>query len=303
MSESIFVAANTEETRNQFASGGEAQAFVTITLRRPSYKRMASPLHCTVLRARFVLVIAVATVLPALLASAQAAAATNRVPVLVELFTSEGCSDCPPADALLERLDASQFVPSAQAIVLSEHVTYWNHEGWEDPFSFETIDERQKQYVLRFGLSDSYTPQAIVDGSAQVVGNNTGALTQAMAHAAETPKAEIAIENVHWENGAVDFAAHGPAGSNADLIVALAANATRSEVARGENAGRTLHHVAVVRVIKDFGSKAGDGRPLKLSGGSLDHGAEAKDPVRLVVFLADRKNGHVIAVAEQTLTR
>lgn len=303
MSQSNFVAADTEVTRNFFANCGEARSFVTIALRRSSYKRMNSSLHCTLLRARSVFLIAVATGLFALPASAQSPATANRVPVLVELFTSEGCSDCPPADALLERLDATQAVPTADAIVLSEHVTYWNHEGWRDPFSLDDIDERQTEYVQRFGLQSSYTPQMVVDGATQFVGSNAAALEAALVHAAQTPKQQLTIENPHWDGGAVSFTVHGPAGSNADLIAALAANATRSEVARGENAGRTLHHVAVARVIKDFGSKAADGRPLKLSSGGLDHGTEAKAPVRLVVFLADRKNGHVVAVAEQTLNR
>jgi hypothetical protein len=266
---------------------------------------MASPsfLRCRSSSARIVPLIAVATSLVVSSAVAQTTATPNRVPVLVELFTSEGCSDCPPADALLERLDATQPVAGADAIVLSEHVTYWNHQGWRDPFSLDEMDERQNEYVQRFGLSSSYTPQMVVDGATQFVGSNAAALEAALVHAAQTPKPELAIENARWDGGAVSFAAHGQAGSSANLIAVLAANATRSEVARGENAGRTLRHVAVVRVMKDFGSKAVDGRPLKLSAGSLERGDSAQSPVRLIVFLADRKSGHIMAAAEQTLRR
>ncbi len=227
----------------------------------------------------------------------------HRRPVLVELFTSEGCSDCPPADALLARLDHEQFVPDADAIVLSEHVTYWNHEGWSDPFSMPEIDERQRGYVYHFGLQDSYTPQAVVDGALQVVGNNANALAQAVEQAAIKPKEPLAIENVHWANGGVDFSVHGQPGSDAKLEAALAEDATHREVTSGENAGRTLHHVAVVRAIKDFGSKALDGRMLRLADSDRSQGDDAKGPLRLVVFVADRKSGHVLAVAEQTLPR
>lgn len=233
---------------------------------------------------------------------AQTATPDHRQPVLVELFTSEGCADCPPADALLERLDATQFVPGAQAIVLSEHVTYWNHLGWRDPFSFDEMTERQQQYVNRFALDSAYTPQIVVDGAAQVVGNNTAAVTHAVAVAAAAPKPALAIQDAQWVNGSVHFAVRGDSTRNAALTAVLAENATRSEVARGENAGRTLHHVAVVRVLKEFGARAADGRPLQLSGASLSP-QDATGPVRLVVFLTDRGTGHVTAVAEQTLRR
>jgi hypothetical protein len=236
-------------------------------------------------------------------ATAQSATAPGRVPVLVELFTSEGCSDCPPADRLLEELDAKQFVPGAQAIVLSEHVTYWNHLGWRDPFSMDEIDERQKEYGDRFKLDSIYTPQAVVDGAVQMVGNNTSDLTRAVANAATTQKKPITIQDAHWENGTAVFIVHGAADSGAKLFAVLAADATRSEVARGENAGRTLHHVAVVRVMKDFGSAIADGKQLRLSGGGLSRGNEASGPARLVVFLVDRKTGHVAAAAEQTMNR
>ncbi|HUA98640.1 MAG TPA: DUF1223 domain-containing protein [Terracidiphilus sp.] len=249
-----------------------------------------------------------AIALLAVLAAAQTAGpagtpqpAGARTPVLVELFTSEGCSDCPPADALLGQLDATQFVPGAEAIVLSEHVTYWNHDGWRDPFSLDEMTFRQQEYVQRFGLNSSYTPQMVIDGAAQVVGNDTRAVAQAIAHAAETPKLQMTVSDAHWAGRTVQFSVHAPADSNGDLFAVLAENATHSEVKRGENAGRTLHHVAVVRVLKDFGAKAADGRPLELPAGFHTEGTAPGDPIRLVVFLTNRKSGHVEAVAEEML--
>ena len=244
-----------------------------------------------------------ALLLMALSACAQSPQAANsaRVPVLVELFTSEGCSDCPPADRLLEELDTKQPISGAEAIVLSEHVTYWNHQGWTDPFSLDEIDLRQKDYGNRFNLDSVYTPQAVIDGTAQLVGNNGPGMQNAIEHAASAPKKPLTIADARWDNKAVTFSVHASADSGARLVAALAADGTGPKVTGGENSGKTLHHVAVVRTIKDFGSGGLDGRPLRLSAGSLAHDPSSA-PVRVVAFIVDRK-GHVTAVGEQVLSR
>jgi len=235
------------------------------------------------------------------LAASVSAQTASRHPVLVELFTSEGCSDCPPADALLAALDTQQFIAGAQAVVLSEHVTYWNHEGWRDPFSFDQMDGRQQQYARQFFLPEVYTPQAVVDGAQQFVGNDATKLRSAVASAAATPKVSIAIESAHQAaSGAIDFSVRAD-GPRATLVAAIAENATSSQVSRGENAGRTLHHVAVVRVLKEFGKGRTDGQPLELSGANLLAAEKAGAPLRLVVFLVNSGNGHVIGAAEQVL--
>ncbi len=224
-----------------------------------------------------------------------------RQPVLVELFTSEGCSSCPPADALLARLDATQFVAGAQAIVLSEHVTYWNYLGWSDPFSLEEMSQRQSRYGGRFGLDSVYTPQAVVDGAAQVLASDQAAMSHAIAGAAKRPKPELLIEGAHWNGSQIGFAVKAPEGVHGVLTVALAENATHSNVGRGENAGRTLNHVAVVRVMKTLGRNKADEQPLILdvgSGSSL-----TGHSFRLVAFVADEQEGRVLAVAEIPITR
>jgi hypothetical protein len=228
---------------------------------------------------------------------------SNRIPILVELFTSEGCSDCPPADALLAKIDATQPVPGAQAIVLSEHVTYWNHQGWSDPFSFDEMTERQEQYARHFGLDSDYTPQMVVDGTEQFVGSDSRALVAAMTEQAKAPKQNLTIAAARWDHDSAQFSVRANAPAGAKLIAVIAADATHSEVARGENAGRTLHHIAVVRVMKQYSADAADGRELKLPGGPLTQKSEVNGPVRLVVFLVEGTTGHVLGAAEQTLNR
>ena len=269
---------------------------------------MASPPLTPSRRLRFTPAISIAAAALLLSATrlqgqASAPAQPTRTPVLVELFTSEGCSDCPPADELLYELDQSQFVPGAEAIVLSEHITYFNHEGWRDPFSSDAMTDRQKEYAMQFSLNDVYTPQMVVDGKVQFVGNDSAKLKQALAREAATPKLDLQIADAHRAaGGAIAFSVRAPVAAKSTLFAAVALDQASTKVTHGENAGHTLRHVAVVRALKSFGSNAADGRPLQISGADLEAAEKSSTPLRLIVFLVNRKNGNVVAAAEQTLT-
>ncbi len=176
------------------------------------------------------------------------AEADARTPVLAELFTSEGCSSCPPADALLRKLDHVQPVPNAHIIVLSEHVDYWNTSGWRDPFSSPQFSKRQEDYADRLG-SEVFTPQLIVDGREQFAGGDARAIQAAIARAAARPKSLLHILQAKRETSSVSVQISMQQLMNArgHIWIAIADEVDESNVTRGENSGRTLSHVAVVR--------------------------------------------------------
>ena len=230
----------------------------------------------------------------------------SRRPVLVELFTSEGCSSCPPADILLAKLDELQPVPGAQIIVLSEHVTYWDHEGWRDPYSLDSVTDRQNWYGFKFGLGDVYTPQAVVDGSVQVLGSDVNKLLKAVSAAAAEPKAELTISGAAWTPDGIKFevlqSSLSSTKSKTALEAALAEDVTETAVKSGENAGKTLRNVAVVREFKEIGPGVDGAREISLKVAPEEmKGASGR--VRLVVFLTDKRSGHVLGAQEQTIVR
>jgi hypothetical protein len=173
--------------------------------------------------------------------------------VLVELFTSEGCSSCPPADALLKLVNGSQTSRGQLVVGISEHVTYWNSLGWTDPYSSPAYTERQNAYSERFRLEGPYTPQMVINGAEQIVGSDRGALL----HAVEKEDAEssrlvlrIVSVNVAGGNLTVNLSTSGDVPKQgADLMAVLADDSDRSNVLHGENSGRMLAHVAVARSI------------------------------------------------------
>ena len=225
----------------------------------------------------------------------------GRVPVLVELFTSEGCSTCPPADRLLEALD-TQPVAGLEIVVLSEHVDYWNHLGWKDRYSSREFSERQSSYASRFHLADVYTPQMVVDGSAQMSGVAAKELEAALNRLRSQPKTGMQISDpvvdgarlrVHVSSAAPVL----PKGSDsADVYVAVALNHVESQVARGENANRHLTHAAVVRKLSRVGKIRGGeefSRDVELK---ID-GDEDASNLRVVAFLQDPDSRAVLGAA------
>jgi hypothetical protein len=176
--------------------------------------------------------------------------------VLVELFTSEGCSDCPPADDLLKQIHLQKTSAGQLIIGISEHVTYWNRLGWTDPFSSEQYTARQNDYSAHFGLDSVYTPQMVVNGREQFIGSDRRALQAAFLAEAQQKQIALHIESARLSGKNVVFTYSAndlPAKSSFDLIAVLVDDMDRSSVKRGENSGRDLVHVSVARAMKNLG--------------------------------------------------
>lgn len=193
-------------------------------------------------------------------------ASQTPTPVLVELFTSEGCSSCPPADALLARLESSQPVAGAVIIPLKEHVDYWNRLGWTDRFSSAELTQRQARYADSVSHGDIYTPQMVVDGESAFVGSDETAARQAIARASQSPKARVEVmlkqdslkEIVLTTR--VSELAEADAKGKPEVLLAITESGLTSDVKRGENQGRKLSHVAVVRELRVVGKVGDNGR-------------------------------------------
>lgn len=231
-------------------------------------------------------------------------------PVIIELFTSEGCSDCPPADRLLYSLEQTQPVPGAEIIPLEEHVDYWDSEGWRDPFSSARFTLRQQNYVYAFNLPSAYTPQVVVDGAAQFVGSDAHHLVAAIAEAARTPKANLQIQQRAGEASSprsvllrvnlTPFsgwnAKHG-----ADVLLAITEDNLSSNVTAGENAGARMTHLAVVREIRVLGRVDSSGAFSSAPDLSLANNWK-RENLHLVAFMQDRSTKRILGASMLSLS-
>jgi hypothetical protein len=240
----------------------------------------------------------------ALSQSTPAASSTpaNSTPILLELFTSEGCSSCPPADRLLAALDHDQPVSGAKLIVLSEHVDYWDRLGWKDPFSSSGASRRQEVYASHLGNADIFTPQLVIDGSSQVVGNNWSAVQAAIQKSLPIVKLPISLSaerqgaNVSARVAIPHTTMLPGAPKHAEVYLVLAAERAHSQIARGENAGRSIDHVAVAGPFHSLGKLVLSqpwSKDINLPADHLPAG-----PLRVVAFVQDPSAKRIIGSAE-----
>ena len=237
-----------------------------------------------------------------------------RTPVIVELFTSEGCSSCPPADALLARLDAQQPVPHAEIIALEEHVDYWDQLGWRDPFSSPAWTERQNSYAQAFRSGSIYTPQMVVNGSTEFVGSRAQQGGQAIEAAARQATstlnltavpvpgkraAEVTVTVVNLDGARPN--------DQPEVWLAVTETGLHTAVKGGENSGVDLHHAAVVRKLQRLGSAAAKAGPAAAAMPvfpsvkvSLDSDWK-RENLRIVAFVQERHSLRIIGAAQTPL--
>ena len=240
------------------------------------------------------------------LAHGSAAVPEAAVPVLVELFTAEGCSSCPPADTLLEKMIEAQPASGAQIVGLGEHVDYWDRLGWKDRFSSAALTARQQKYAARSRNDDVYTPQMVVDGQEAFVGTDLGAARKAIERAVAAPHGLVRITcdtsaaNAVNVSVAVSRLPESNAGDRADIVVAVTEDRLRTEVKHGENQGRTLTHAAVVREIRAVAEAVGSSpsaeTKIKLAPDWI------RAHLRVVAFVQERGSRRVLATSAMAVS-
>jgi len=235
----------------------------------------------------------------------------ERAPVLVELFTSEGCPHCPEADALLERLYTSQAVEGAEIVALEEHVDYWDRPEWVDHFASPLCTERQKAYADAMDLESLYTPQMVVDGLVGLVGNNEGRARATIAALGHSPKANAqlifaaagALSGKTPQAAAISARVELPLNHEAALVyLVVAEDRLFSRVQGGSNAGESWPHSSVARSFR-FVGKVPRGE-MHFSGPVALQPADSAwrwQNLRLVLIVQEGESRRVLAVTSVRL--
>lgn len=243
--------------------------------------------------------------------SAQLAAdSSSTTPVVVELFTSEGCSSCPPADALLAKMETAQPFKGVQIIAIEEHVDYWNQQGWVDPFSSIEWTGRQQVYVTALHQEGPYTPQMIVNGHAQLVGGRADQAVKAVQDAHATPATPVKLTAAAGGNPnepqftiSVGKIAQLSPGDSAEVWLAITESGLSSQVARGENAGRNLSHASVLRSMRRIGNAdaRADATSFQGDASSKLKSNWKRENLTAVVLVQEKKSRRILGAASQKI--
>jgi hypothetical protein len=242
------------------------------------------------------------TVLALPAALAWVAAAQSHTPVLVELFTSEACSSCPPADGVLARLDREQAASGVEVIPLSEHVDYWNNTGWRDRFSSPLFTSRQQDYGQALHLQSVYTPQMVVNGEAQVLGSDGNAVRAAIRAAAQGPHATVALRVAGSDTASCQVRGFPPGTQTADVLLAVTESSLVTFVSGGENNGSRLRQSAVVRSLHTLARLDAKNGGVYSANVRLNLRPDwNRQNLKLVLFVQDRSTRRIIGAATAKL--
>ncbi len=236
------------------------------------------------------------------------APSSDLQPVVLELFTSEGCSSCPPADAFLKQLDDAGHVNNAEIIAIEEHVDYWDNLGWRDPFSSHDWTARQEDYARSFGRDGVYTPQLVVNGRRELVGSSSRQARQDILEATKVSNATVHLSTVDVSAKAAEFSIGienaPPEARSARLLLAVTERGLSSNVLRGENEGRSLSHAPVLRSLTNIHiPKTDSAAPAEVKATVHLDPSWKRENLRFVVFLQEPKSLHILGAAAASISR
>ena len=219
--------------------------------------------------------------------------------ILLELYTSEGCPTCPPADANLAFLEREQPFADAEIVTLALHVDYWNSLKWKDEYSSPIFSRRQQLYSQALKTGVNYTPQMIVDGRTELVGSNMAKAQKAILEAAKTPKAAIEITQ-SADNYKVNIS-NVPAHENATVFLAITENDLPSNRKYGVAAERKAAHQSVVRELKSIGMLPAGQLNLEIETVLQIQPAWKRENLKLIVFVQENASRKILGVARKSL--
>ena len=222
-----------------------------------------------------------------------------KTPVLVELFTSQGCPSCPAADKILFDLETSQPIAEAEIITLAWHVDYWDSGGWKDEFASPFFGQRQVAYSRALNIGETYTPQMFVDGATHFVGTKLDKATKAINQAARSAKPAI---NISFNEDKLKINIPNlPKHNRATVFLAFTEDDLVRKIGRGNNAGKTLEHISVARNIRSVGTLEANAANFTAETFLQIQPEWKRENLKIVVFVQENGSRKILAVSRKNL--